>query len=505
MAHDDDHDPRSAPADTPAARPQLRPAMAPRTTTGAMRRPADEVMRRPGTDSFGSAPGPTGVPVRGDAAATRPAAPAPPRPPAPPPPRAPAATEPSSSSSQRASALDPFVAPPSPQRPAPTAGPLDPPLPPARPRPSPPAGPLDPPLPPARSTTRTTAGVLDPPVEPSSRRSVAPRAASGLAASSLDPALPPAGAPPAGVDRPMRAPAAARQTLMRTSVVAVVAVLALALVARVIGGDDDEARARLTPDEERAVAEAWRREGLTRMGGARSDDAALVVGQAVAGFGRMIGDRLGGRTLSAVVVDAPAIGDVFSLPDGSVVITTGLLVKLSSHAELAALVAHATAHVALGHTAATLAPVVPTLRAAAQSGTSSVVDGTLTPLLRETFAAEDEQAADAFAVQAMLSMGWDTTAYERALKVAATTSGAWATRHGIDDARLQRRGAVEPSGRSGDVDYRNGVLVPLGVVSAVSPPLPDTRPAANAAGDADEDEEEEDEEARRRRSKPTAP
>ena len=547
MSNDDDNEQRSA----SSARPALRPAMPSRPTTTVGRRPATEITRRPAglgdvTDDgvvFAEASGPS---PRSEPAPPRPkpspsASTSPPLDPPAPPSRPRTSVPPGGldpavepSSARRAApsgppldppmpparpktslppgGLDPAVEPTTPRRPAPSSVSLDPPVPPARPktkitggaldppvepssrRPVAPgpstglaSGSLDPALPPARPKTKVSGGVLDPAVEPSGRRPVAPGPSSGVASGGLDPVLPPAGAQAAVIERPRRSRVSTRQTVLRAGVVGVVGVMALALVARVTGGDD-ASRAPLSLDEERAVADAWRKEGLTRMGGARNDDASVVVGQTVSGFGRMLGERLGGRSLRAVVVEAPTASEIFSLPDGTVVVTTGLLSKLSSHAEFLALVAHATSHVALGHTATALGSVVPTLRAATQAGTSSVVDGTMTPLLREPFSADDEEAADAFAVKAMLSTGWDTTAYERALKIAASSSGSWASRHGVDDARLQRRGAVEPSGRAGEADYRTGVLLPLGVVRATPPPSP-----AAAPGSANDDDEEDEE------------
>jgi hypothetical protein len=236
------------------------------------------------------------------------------------------------------------------------------------------------------------------------------------------------------------------------------------------GGDAGPDRSRLSLEEERAVADAWSKEGLARLGGARTDGVGDAVARSVGAYGRMLGERLGGRGLRTLVVEAPTTVDIFSLPDGTVVLTSGLVAKLSSEAELSALVAHVTGHVALDHTARAIASAVPTIRSATRGGTTSVVDATLTPLLQAPFSKEQEAAVDTFVEQTMLATGWDVAAYAKALQVLAETAPTWARNHSIDELRLRKRSEVESSGRTGSADYRSRMLVPLGVVPAAPPP-----------------------------------
>jgi hypothetical protein len=343
------------------------------------------------------------------------------------------------------------------------AGGLDPALPPSSARRPPPAS-LDPALPPARPRARTTA-------HPGERTVEAPRrvgTSAGLATGSLDPALPPAGAVAPVVERPARRRVSLRQTLSVAAVVFVVGAGVLAMVARLVTAEGPD-RVRLSPDEERAVTNAWRAQGLARIGDVRDDTVRSAVERTTLGIARSLGERLGPRTLRVVVVEAPSSGELLGLPDGTLVITTGLLARLSSEAELAALLTHAAGHVLLGHVAEALAPVVPTIRSATASGTTSLVDSLLTPALHAPTTPEQEASVDALVEATLLDTGWDVAAHARALKIAATTAPAWASAHGVDAARVGAR-TTESSGRSGDADYRSRVLVPLGVVTQAPPP-----------------------------------
>jgi len=330
---------------------------------------------------------------------------------------------------------------------------------------------LDPALPPARPRSRVSAGPLDPPVEPTRRGAV-------LVSGSLDPALPPGVGAPAP-ERPVRQHAPWSQTVARLVAVVLAGAGVLALVARLSASPGPD-RERLSLDEERAAADAWRKEGLTRLGGERTGPVADAVQQLVRDLGRALPERLGGRALRAVVVDSTA-GDLLALPDGTVVVTTGLLARLSTQAELAALAAHMVGHVALGHTAQALARSVPTLRSATLAGTGSVVDSTMTPLLRDPHEPDDEAAVDAFVALALQDSGWDVAAHPAALRPLTTMAPAWASAHGVDDARLRKLADAPSSGRSGDADYRSAVLVPLGAV-AVEPPPPPRAPVVEENG-----------------------
>jgi predicted Zn-dependent protease len=302
--------------------------------------------------------------------------------------------------------------------------------------------------------------------------------------------MPAAGAPAPVVERPGRRRVSVRETLTTVGGVVVLGVVVFAAAAR-LTAVDGPARDRLELPEERAAADAWQKEGLRRLGDARTDEVASAVQQNVVGVGRALGEAFGGRAARAVVVQNDQ-GDALVLPDGSVVVTTGLLSRFQSEAELAAVTAHELAHVALGHVAGALAPSVPTIRSATLAGTSSVVAATMTPLLRSAFSPEQETATDALAHQALLDAGWDASRYAQAIRIAAAASSGWARQHGVDDGRVQALAGVEASGRAGDADYRSRVLGPLGAL----PPEP-AAPAAPPAADARGEDEDEDDHRRR--------
>jgi hypothetical protein len=294
---------------------------------------------------------------------------------------------------------------------APPPGPLDPPVPPVTTPPSlsrRPAASLDPPLPPATSSgpalRRPPTAGLDPPLPPATSSGPALRRPS---AAGLDPPLPPkrrqasrsrheaeraasteavvvVGPPDAGGGR------------LRIGVVVLVVAVAM-LVATVvmrergglIGGTTDPVVARALSDRARA----------TLAPRVRAELAAAVTQVA-----RSVGGEAG-------VVIKDRAGDAWLLPDGGVVVTDGLLRRLASDAQLAAVIAHLVAHRQLGHVGSL----------AAELDGPAVLAVAAAPL------GVDEPAADRRAVELLTRGGWRPYALVDAED--ALAASPWASRH----------------------------------------------------------------------------
>jgi hypothetical protein len=276
-----------------------------------------------------------------------------------------------------------------------TGSPLDPPVPPMTPPlprretrgPTPGVGgALDPILPPAHPPPRETrtarpGSPLDPPVSPKAARATKTHASDGAPDGVTD-----VGAAPDGSGR------------RRLPIVVAVVVVVAVLVVLVWRGGDGSVGGSMNPRDARILADRARTSLAQK---ARSDVEDPVRGVARS----VIGD--GAR----VVVVRDKSGDAWLLPDGSVVVTDGLLRRLSSDAQLASIIAHLTAHHVLGHV----------------GDLDLDLDGPAVLAVSTASAGGDEHDTDVRAAALLNKAGWRTRALVEVED--ALGAGPWSARH----------------------------------------------------------------------------
>jgi predicted Zn-dependent protease len=147
-----------------------------------------------------------------------------------------------------------------------------------------------------------------------------------------------------------------------------------------------------------AVLERERRRILAEYGGVYADPAT---GAYVSRVADTLGPRAGGR-FPVTILDSPIL-NAEALPDGSLFLARGLLGLMADEAELAGLLGHEEAHVALGHAE----------RFAAAVGGDDLLAplgaGSALARLRQ----QQEAAADRFAVDLLARAGYATDALAR--------------------------------------------------------------------------------------------
>jgi hypothetical protein len=401
-----------------------------------------------------------------------------------------------------APSLPAALLPPPALRPPPRAtGPLDPPMAPAsnssgRPRP---AEALDPPMPPARRPTES----LDPPMPPARRPT-----------ESLDPPMPPARrttAPPTratsgDVDRSGLAsraggdasgakprPATPLRHLLRDhgSLVGVVAVVCGLVVASIVGGDGLDP-GRYSADEQVALSAMWRSTRATKDKHLHDEGVAGAVNSVFGTVSRAL--ALPGQPPARVLVLSDAGVRAFALPDGTVVVSVGMLRRLGSEAQLAAVLAHALAHHALGDVSRALPEFDHGLSLALSA--SPPTDALAASAIGDTMVNNDvaEAAADALAIRACKIAAWDALAMRQAIEALKGTP--WLGLHGggpqrTDALSIEERRRLPGSnllqndtGKSNTPEYQTRVLDGLGAgprptTPASSTPLPAPLPPSS--------------------------
>lgn len=138
--------------------------------------------------------------------------------------------------------------------------------------------------------------------------------------------------------------------------------------------------------------------------------------------------------VKSVVVVRDAAADAFALPDGGVVVTVGMLRALHNEAELAAVLAHARAHVQNGDVDRVLleredlrAGADAAVKGGAAAGALALVDAANAAV----YGIDDEVHADAEAVHALKRVNWESGA----LQTAVDSAPAWTAHHPVDDVR----------------------------------------------------------------------
>lgn len=145
----------------------------------------------------------------------------------------------------------------------------------------------------------------------------------------------------------------------------------------------------------------------------------LITDPAVAGYVSMVGEKVAAKAerqdvdYTFKVIDSPQEVNAFAVPGGAVYVYSGLLTRMKSESELAAVLAHEVAHIDKRHSMAALTR---------QSGfelLTSVVFGEQTPAWQSAaaglvgnvtflkFSREDEKQADAVGLNFMTNAGYD--------------------------------------------------------------------------------------------------
>jgi hypothetical protein len=300
-----------------------------------------------------------------------------------------------------------------------------------------------------------------PPARPASRRLVADPAPSRAPVDDAAPVAAPS----------LLARLESRTGMSRRALFGSGALAATVLVAVGLAGLRPPAGSRTFDADDRvALAAAWRRAGPADWGGLQ-DDAGVVA--TTARVGAAVGVGFGGPAVEVIVVAEPASVHGFALPDGAVVLTTGLLRRLTSEAELAAIVAHLHAHHRLGHVAAGLdQPATLAARAAAilagLDGAATNATGTDAAVLVAVASSAATQAnahalepdADAAAAVALGAAGYDVSAL-RAVFQRITPPSALSTLHPGSPARVAGLAALPTGGRVDADRYHREVLAGL--------------------------------------------
>jgi len=250
-------------------------------------------------------------------------------------------------------------------------------------------------------------------------------------------------------------------------------------------------------DAQRALAAAWRRDGPADWGGPL-DDAAVVA--SVKRVGAALAPGIGGPVDVVVVAEGDTVHG-FALPDGTVVLTTGLLWRLGSDAELAAVIAHLRAHQRLGHVAAALEepPNLAERAATALARPKPGPDDTAVIVAVAAAAATHVEAhgheldADADAADVLRAGGFDAGALRTALQRLSPPT-AFGRSHPSSPARVTALAALPAGGRIDAERYATEVVgqldrrrhhrvdaVPTAAAAAIAPPMTAPAPPAPPA------------------------
>jgi hypothetical protein len=258
--------------------------------------------------------------------------------------------------------------------------------------------------------------------------------------------------------------------------------VAVALVVYVLAsGAEALSTKTLDPAVARTATDAWLAAGGP--GPARTDDVAAAVdaiGQSVA---TPLKSALGDRKARFVVVDDLQSVRTLSLPDGTVVVSTGLLLQLRNEAQVAAVLAHALAHIANGDvddtvfrlraddeiaSAASLREGVPAPRALVSA---------LSDVAQSSFEILEELDADRVMLEALGRAGWSNdglnTFIADLISKGSRRRPAWLLQHPENGDRSEARVRARAEGRVNIPEFSTRIAGPL----AVPPPSKATNKA----------------------------
>jgi len=295
----------------------------------------------------------------------------------------------------------------------------------------------------------------------------------------LDAPPEPAAAPPP-TRPPLRLPSWAGPPLGGLAVVVVLAAGVGALLEGVGGGSVDIAAARRATD-------AW----LAAPGGPgrpRTDEVATAVAAVGQSVAAPLQSRLGGRQARFVVVDDESTTRAMTLPDGTIVVTTGLLRRLVDESQLAAILAHGLAHAANGdvdravirHRAGGAITEAAGLAAGAPAPTTVV--SAIGDVANTTWSADEERAADDLMLEALGAAGWSTGGLSAAIADLSAKGSrkraAWLVQHPESGDRAEARARARKDGRVNAPEFAQRIRGPLdrGTTTPSTPAPPTTKP-----------------------------
>jgi hypothetical protein len=395
--------------------------------------------------------------------------------------------------------LDPPVEPSQPGRRAPAAMSLDPPVEPSSGRTRRPTGlmSLDPPVEPSGPTKRADGG-LPPPMRTGSHPSMSIPSGDGPPMAPRKP-LPsglredgtPLGAAEAALPGLFKAPEPVAQRRRIQIAATGVGFIALAIATVVLWAANRPPPPRTGSVHfavtDKATVTRQHLAGLARVDNA---DVAIIVTRIVTSVARNLVSKDAPPPEVVLTRDPEPVA--FSTPDGRLVVSQGMLMTLSSQAELAALAAHLLAHQtrfqlddAIDAEAKTL---VPEVRAAIGSNMATP-GGTRVATVGQwhTFSETEEQEADADAVLALKRANWDATAVRTLWQRLESAKPALVAHHPLTPGRITALETAEqlrlPGSDlvRGDVGRTNSVEYQAQIKDALAPPVVAKAPPAEPA------------------------
>jgi hypothetical protein len=269
------------------------------------------------------------------------------------------------------------------------------------------------------------------------------------------------------------------------SLVGVVAVVCGIIVASMVGGDGLDP-GRYSADEQVALSALWRSTVGTTGRQLRNDGVSGAVGNVFGTVSRAL--AVPGQAPTRLLVLSDAGVRAFALPDGTIVVSVRLLRRLDSEAQLAAVLAHALAHHALGDISRALPEFDHGLSLALSA--SPPTDALAAAAIGDTMVHDDvsEAAADALAIRALKIAAWDALAMRQAIEALKGTP--WLAQHGggpqrADALSIEERRRLPGSnllqndtGKSNTPEYQTRVLDGLGAGPRPTAPASSTTPPA---------------------------
>jgi predicted Zn-dependent protease len=239
----------------------------------------------------------------------------------------------------------------------------------------------------------------------------------------------------------------------------------------------------LDPAAARRATDAWLAD-VTGPGRVRTDEVAA----AVAAVGQSVAEpqktALGERKARFVVVDDLQSKRALSLPDGTVVVSTGLLRTLVDESQLAAILAHGLAHIANGD----VDDAVFRLRAddeiasaaslGADATTPRAIVSALNEVTQSSFSVLEETEADGVMLAALAKAGWSTdglnTFIAELISKGTRKRPAWLLQHPENGDRAEARIRARADGRVNAAEFSDRIITPLERQAATPPPTNDT-------------------------------
>ena len=192
----------------------------------------------------------------------------------------------------------------------------------------------------------------------------------------------------------------------------------------------EKQRVALKPEEEIALGLKSAPEMAAQMGGLSANAEAKALVQRVGA--QLLRDSFASKSpyrFSFNVLADPKTINAFALPGGPIFITEGLLRRLRSESELAAVLAHEIGHVIARHSSEHLAKAQLTqgLIGAAVVGTgdysTAQIGQVVGSLINMRYGRDDELESDALGIRIMSEAGYDPRAMLRVMETLAKASG----------------------------------------------------------------------------------